>query len=155
MKVAVGADHGGLALKNVLVQFLEDRGYDVLDLGTYSPEPSDYPDFARAVSKSILKGEARRGILVCGSGVGASIAANKFRGIRAAVCHDTFSAHQGVEDDDMNMIAMGQRVLGVEIAKEIVMSFLEAEFSGAERHVRRVKKVQQIENEFMKADERD
>jgi ribose 5-phosphate isomerase B len=150
MKIAIGADHGGFVLKGILVSFLTEKGYEVIDFGAAGPEPSDYPDFARAVSEEVRQGKAERGILVCGSGVGASIAANKFPGIRAAVCHDTFSAHQGVEDDDMNVLSLGERVVGTELAKEIVMSFLNAKFSGAERHVRRLKKVNLIEKEFLK-----
>lgn len=150
MNVAIGADHGGFLLKNVMVKFLNEKGYKVLDLGAHCAEPSDYPDFARAVSEVILTGKAERGILICGSGVGASVAANKFPGIRAAVCHDTFSAHQGVEDDDMNVLCLGERVIGPELAKEIVLRFLTAQFSDAERHIRRLKKLKQIERDYMK-----
>jgi ribose 5-phosphate isomerase B len=150
MKVALGSDHGGFHLKEVMVKFLPGKGYQVLDLGAHTPDPSDYPDFARAVAEAILSKKAERGILICGSGVGASVAANKFPGIRAAVCHDTFSSHQGVEDDEMNVLCLGERVIGPELAKEIVVSFLSARFSGAERHVRRLKKVKEIEKEHMK-----
>jgi ribose 5-phosphate isomerase B len=150
MKVAVGSDHGGFQLKTKLVGFLKEKGHEVLDVGIYSPESSDYPDAARAVSEAILRGNAERGILVCGSGVGASVASNKFPGIRASLCHDTFSAHQGVEDDDMNVLCLGERVIGTELAKEIVMTFLSARFSGGERFRRRLEKVRQIEKEFMK-----
>jgi ribose 5-phosphate isomerase B len=150
MKVALGADHGGFLYKGLLVNFLTTEGYQVLDLGTWGPEPADYPDFARLVAEAIIRKEADRGILICGSGVGASIAANKFPGIRAAICHDTFSAHQGVEDDNMNILCLGARVVGQELAKEIVRVFLAATFSGAERHVRRLVKVANIEKEFMK-----
>jgi ribose 5-phosphate isomerase B len=150
MKVAVGSDHGGFQLKKILVPFLKEKGHEVLDVGTYSPEASDYPDAARAVSEAILRGDAERGILVCGSGVGASVASNKFPGIRASLCHDTFSAHQGVEDDDMNVICLGERVIGAELAKEIVMTFLSARFSGEDRFRRRLEKVKRIEKEFMK-----
>jgi ribose 5-phosphate isomerase B len=150
MKVAVGSDHGGFQLKTVLVGFLKETGHEVLDLGIHRPEASDYPDAARAVSEAVLGGEAERGILVCGSGVGASVAANKFPGIRASLCHDTFSARQGVEDDDMNVICLGERVIGAELAKEIVRAFLSARFSGEERFRRRLEKVKQIEKEFMK-----
>jgi ribose 5-phosphate isomerase B len=150
MRVAIGADHGGFLLKGIIIEFLKGRGDEVLDMGAHSAEPSDYPDYARAVSEAVLNAHADRGILVCGSGVGASIAANKFPGIRAAVCHDTFSARQGVEDDDMNVLSLGERVIGPELAKEIVTSFLDARFSGAERHTRRIGKVKQIEKEFMK-----
>jgi ribose 5-phosphate isomerase B len=150
MKVAIGADHGGFVLKGIIGKFLAAGGHEVLDVGAHGAEPSDYPDYARAVSEAVLGGRAERGILVCGSGVGASIAANKFPGIRAAVCHDTFSARQGVEDDDMNVLSLGERVIGPELAKEIVTRFLGAKFSGAERHVRRLEKVTQIEKEHMK-----
>jgi ribose 5-phosphate isomerase B len=150
MKVAVGSDHAGYQLKKILVPFLKEKGHEVLDVGTYNPEASDYPDAARAVSEAILRGDAERGILVCGSGVGASVASNKFPGIRASLCHDTFSAHQGVEDDDMNVICLGERVIGAELAKEIVMTFLSARFSGEDRFRRRLEKVKQIEKEFMK-----
>jgi len=150
MKVAVGSDHGGFQLKKILVPFLKEKGQEVLDVGVYSSEASDYPDAARAVSEAILRGDAERGILICGSGVGASVASNKFPGIRASLCHDTFSAHQGVEDDDMNVICLGERVIGAELAKEIVMTFLSARFSGEERFRRRLEKVKRIEKEFMK-----
>ena len=150
MNVVIGADHGGFMLKADLVEFLKQLGHAVRDVGTYSAEPSDYPDYARALARFVLDRQADRGILICGSGVGASIAANKFPGIRAAVCHDTFSAHQGVEDDAMNVLCLGARIVGSELAKEIVRAFLAASFSGAERHVRRVAKVKEIEKEFMK-----
>lgn len=150
MKVAIGSDHGGFHLKEVMVKFLAAKGYHVLDLGAHTPDPSDYPDFSRAVANAILSGNAEKGILICGSGVGASVAANKFPGIRAAVCHDTFSSHQGVEDDEMNVLCLGERVIGPELAKEIVLSFLSARFSGAERHIRRLTKVKEIEKEYMK-----
>jgi ribose 5-phosphate isomerase B len=150
MKIAIGADHGGFLLKGIIVAFLTEKGYEVIDFGATGPEPSDYPDFARAVSEAVRQGKAERGILVCGSGVGASIAANKFPGVRCAVCHDTFSAHQGVEDDNMNVLSLGERVVGAELAKEIVTSFLNAKFSEAERHRRRLEKVNLIEKEFMK-----
>jgi len=150
VKIAIGADHGGFLLKKVIGDLLEGQGHEVIDLGAESPEPSDYPDFARAVSETVAGGKAERGILVCGSGVGASVAANKIPGIRAAVCHDTFSAHQGVEDDDMNVLCLGERVIGPELAKEIVLKFLAARFSGAERHVRRLNKVRGIEKDYMK-----
>ncbi|MDA8432114.1 MAG: ribose 5-phosphate isomerase B [Nitrospiraceae bacterium] len=150
-KVAIGADHGGFTLKGIIARYLAGKGYEVLDYGAQSDEPSDYPDYARAVSDAIRSGRADRGVLICGSGVGASIAANKFPGIRAAVCHDSFSAHQGVEDDDMNVLCLGERIIGQELAKEVVARFLAARFSGAERHVRRLGKVKKIEQEFMKS----
>jgi ribose 5-phosphate isomerase B len=151
MKITIGADHGGFALKGIIVQFLSKKGHEVIDVGAFSLEPADdYPDFARAVAEAILKGNAKRGILICGSGVGASIAANKFPGIRAALCHDSFSAHQGVEDDDMNVLCLGARVIGEELGKELVLSFLAARFSGEERHKRRIEKIKTIEREYMR-----
>jgi ribose 5-phosphate isomerase B len=150
-KVAIGADHGGFSLKGIIAGYLAGKGYEVLDCGARNEEPSDYPDYARAVAESIRSGKAGRGVLICGSGVGASVAANKFPGIRAAVCHDSFSAHQGVEDDDMNVLCLGERIVGPELAKEIVDRFLAARFSGEERHVRRLGKVRKIEQEFMKS----
>ena len=150
MKIAIGADHGGFALKDLLVDHLRRSGHTVHDRGTYGEEPVDYPDYARAVAGAVQNGDAERGIVICGSGVGAGVAANKFPGIRAAVCHDTFSARQGVEDDDMNVLCLGARVVGPELAKEIVRAFLGASFSKAERHVRRLEKVAAIEKEFMK-----
>ncbi len=149
-KIAIGADHGGFALKGVISRYLAGRDDEVLDYGAQNDEPSDYPDYAMAVAEAIRNGKAEKGILICGSGVGASVAANKFPGIRAAVCHDSFSAHQGVEDDDMNVLCMGARIVGAELAKEIVERFLAARFSGAERHVRRLGKVRKIEQQYMK-----
>ena len=150
MMIAIGADHGGYSLKNLLVNYLYQLGHTVSDLGTHSEEAVDYPDYARSVAGAVLAGKAERGILICGSGVGAGVAATKFPGVRAAVCHDTFSAHQGVEDDNMNVLCLGARVVGTELAKEIVRTFLSASFSQAERHVRRLGKVSDIEREFMK-----
>jgi ribose 5-phosphate isomerase B len=150
MIVAVGADHGGFHLKNNVIEFLKDLGMISHDLGTFNEKPVDYPDFARAVCMEIVGGKADRGILVCGSGVGACVAANKFPGIRAAICHDTFSAHQGVEDDNINILCLGARVIGAELAREIVKTFLASSFSQAERHKRRLAKVDQIEKEFYK-----
>jgi ribose 5-phosphate isomerase B len=150
MKIALAADHGGFRLKSILVAYAQSLGHDTADLGTNSEAASDYPDQARAVAQAVREGTAERGILVCGSGVGACVAANKFPGIRASVCHDTFSARQGVEDDDMNVLCLGARVVGPELAKEVVQAFLSASFSGAERHVRRLGKVAEIEREFMK-----
>jgi len=150
VKVAIGSDHGGFSLKGIILKFLMEKGHEVLDLGAHSPEPSDYPDFARAVSKAVTSGKAERGILICGSGVGASVAANKMPEIRAAVCHDTFSAHQGVEDDEMNVLCLGERIIGPELAKEIVLRFLSARFSGEERHVRRLEKVKAMEKDYRK-----
>jgi len=150
MIIAIAADHGGFHLKTPLVEFLIKLGHEVADLGTNSEEPVDYPDFARAVAQEILFKKAERGILICGSGVGASVAANKFPGIRAAICHDTFSAHQGVEDDDLNVLCLGARVIGPELAKDIVSTWIAASFSGAQRHRRRLAKVLEIEREYMK-----
>lgn len=150
--LAIAADHAGFHLKTVVVDFLKKLGQEVNDLGTYSDEPVDYPDYARKVAQEILHKKAEKGILICGSGVGACAAVNKFPGIRAGICHDTFSAHQGVEDDDMNVLCLGARVIGPELAKEIVRSWLSASFSGAERHRRRLGKIDQIEKEFMKGD---
>src|SRR5689334_22506328 len=141
MKLSLGSDHAGFELKQTLAYTLQQQGHQVLDLGTNSTQPVDYPDYAEAVSRSIAKGEAERGILICGSGVGASIAANKIPGIRAGLCHDTYSAHQGVEHDDVNILVLGARVIGPELAAELAAAFLRARFSGAERHVRRLDKV--------------
>jgi ribose 5-phosphate isomerase B len=148
MNIIVGADHGGFPLKGVIVEYVVQLGHTTQDVGTFSIKPVDYPDYARAVANAIIDGRGERGIIICGSGVGACVAANKFPGIRAAVCHDTFSAHQGVEDDDMNVLCLGARIIGPELAKDIVRTFLAAAFSGAERHVRRLEKVRAIEKEF-------
>jgi ribose 5-phosphate isomerase B len=147
MRVAIGADHGGFHLKEVIIAYLTGLGHQVDDRGAFTDEPSDYPDLVRPVAAALLNKAAERGILICGSGVGAGVAANKFPGIRAAVCHDTFSAHQGVEDDNMNVLCLGARVVGPELAKEIVQTYLAAVFSGAERHIRRLRKVAAIEQE--------
>ncbi len=148
MNVIIGADHGGYPLKAVIIEYVKELGHTAEDVGTFSSEPVDYPDYARAVANAIIDGRGERGVIICGSGVGACVAANKFPGIRAAVCHDTFSAHQGVEDDDMNVLCLGARVVGPELAKDLVRTFLSAGFSGAERHVRRLAKVRAIEKEF-------
>ena len=147
MKVALAADHAGFDLKQTLLSDLKKQSHEVLDLGAHAADaPDDYPDFAAKIANAILSGQAERGVLVCGSGVGASIAANKFHGIYAGLCHDTYSAHQGVEHDDMNVICLGSRIIGVELAREIVYRFLQAKFSGEERHVRRVGKIHAIED---------
>jgi ribose 5-phosphate isomerase B len=148
--IAIAADHGGFHLKALILEFLKKLGHEVSDLGTHSDKPVDYPDYARAVSQEILHKKAEKGILICGSGVGASVAANKFPGIRAAICHDTFSARQGVEDDDLNVLCLGARVIGPEVAKDIVRTWISASFSGAERHRRRLAKVLEIERECFK-----
>ena len=150
MRVALSADHAGAALKAELLRRLGDAGldHDYLDLGGDGSDPTDdYPDFARRLGHAVRDGEADRGILICGSGVGASVAANKIRGVRAAVCHDTYSAHQGVQHDDMNVLTLGARVIGIELAFECTIAFLGASFSGEPRHVRRLKKVLAIEAE--------
>ena len=145
MRVVFGSDHAGFELKENLKVYLQELGHQVIDVGTHSVEPVDYPDFAEAVGRSLIEGKADRGVLICGSGVGASVAANKMPGIRAGICHDTYSAHQGVEHDDMNILVMGSRVIGTELARELVRNFLGAVFSGEERHRRRLEKVKEIE----------
>jgi ribose 5-phosphate isomerase B len=149
VRVAVGADHAGFRYKDALAEQLREAGHDVLDLGTESEEPVDFPDFAAAVARALVAGRAERGLLVCGSAVGVSIAANKFPGIRAGVCHDTYSAHQGVEHDDMNVLCLGERVIGIELAREVLTTFMAARFDGAERHRRRLSKIEAIERETM------
>ncbi len=145
MNIALACDHGGFPLKNVIKECIIASGHTVIDLGTDSMDPVDYPDFAEKLGRSITSGEAERGILICGSGGGASIAANKIRGIYAGLCHDTYSAHQGVEHDNMNVLCLGARVIGPELAVELVEAFLKAKFSNEERHVRRVNKIYAIE----------
>ena len=148
MRIAVGADHAGFDLKQILVADLRRRGHEVVDAGTTSADPVDYPDFAEAVSKVLLDGRAERGVLICGSGVGASVSANKIPGIRAAVCHDTYSARQGVEHDDMNVLVLGARIIGIELARELAESFLAAKFTGEERHRRRLEKIAALEKRY-------
>lgn len=145
MRVAVGADHAGVALKTHLVVWMRDQGHDVIDLGTHSADPVDYPDYAEAVGRAVLDGRAARGLVVCGSGVGAAIAANKLPGIRAGLCHDTYSAAQGVLHDDVNVLVLGARVVGPALAEALVGAFLAASFTGAERHLRRLAKVRALE----------
>ena len=145
MRVAVASDHAGFELKAELVQVVRDAGHDVRDLGTNSTDAVDYPDYAEAVGVAIRMGEADRGVLVCGSGVGASVAANKIPGVRAGLCHDVYSAHQGVEHDDMNVLVMGARVIGVALARELVETFLGASFTQEARHARRLGKVRDLE----------
>ena len=148
MRIALSADHAGYVLKQELAAKLAQQGHDVLDLGTHSTAPVDYPDSAEAVALALHEGQAERGIIVCGSGAGVSIAASKFPGIRAAVCHDTYTAHQAVEHDDLNVLCLGARVIGGALALEISEAFLEARFSGEERHQRRLNKVNSIERRF-------
>jgi RpiB/LacA/LacB family sugar-phosphate isomerase len=145
MRIVVGADHAGYDLKQMIAEDLRRAGHEVIDKGTGSNAPVDYPDFAEAVGRAVLDGAAERGVLICGSGVGASVAANKLPGIRAGLCHDTYSAHQGVEHDDMNVLVLGARVIGVELARELVNNFLAAKFTGEERHRRRLAKLQALE----------
>ncbi len=154
MRFAVGADHAGFPLKDAVIQALRDAGHDVLDCGTYSTEPVDYPDFAERIGAAILRGQAERGILVCGSGVGACVAANKLRGIRAGLCHDTYSAHQGVEHDDINVLCLGARIIGPALATEIVTTFARAQYTGEERHQRRLAKIAAMEARGVPAPER-
>jgi ribose 5-phosphate isomerase B len=145
MIIAIGFDHAGFPLKTRVLKELELAGHQIVDCGAFDSTPSDYPDFARAVATAVIEKRADRGVLVCGSGVGASIAANKVPGARAALCHDTFSARQGVEDDDLNVLCLGARVIGVETASEALRAFLAARFSNAERHCRRLAKIIAIE----------
>ncbi len=154
MRIAVGADHAGFPIKGLVLEIIQLKGHEALDLGTDSTESVDYPDFAEKVGKAIQQGDVNRGILICGSGVGAAVAANKMIGIRAALCHDTYSAHQSVEHDDANVLALGTRIIGPELAAEIIHNFVDAEFSGEERHVRRLNKDLAIERtELGKEDE--
>ena len=145
--IALAADHAGFELKEKIAGYLEAKGFEVMDLGTHDQEPVDYPDFARAIGVMLQEEKAERGILVCGSGVGACVAANKMSHVRAGLCHDTYSAHQGVEHDDINVLCLGARIIGEELAKELVMAFLSAQFTGEERHVRRLAKIKAMEAE--------
>jgi len=147
MRIAIGADHGGFDLKQELKVFLSSQGHEVEDVGAHRLEPTDdYPDFTLAVAKIVANRGAERGIMICGSGVGASVAANKVKGVRASVCHDTYSAHQGVEHDDMNVLCLGARIVGLELAWELAAEFLAANYSGEERHQRRLDKVLDMED---------
>jgi RpiB/LacA/LacB family sugar-phosphate isomerase len=148
VKIVVGSDHAGFALKQELAQALRAQGHDVLDVGAHSEAPVDYPDSAEAVGKALIDGLAERGLLICGSGVGASVAANKLPGVRAAICHDAYSAHQGVEHDDMNVLVLGGRVIGAAVAQELVRVFVAARFTGEERHARRLAKVKALETRY-------
>ena len=148
MKIVIGSDHAGFQLKVAMGDVLRVLGQEVLDVGAFNENPSDYPDFAEAVGRAVLDGKADRGVLICGSGVGASVAANKLMGIRAAVCHDTYSAHQGVEHDDMNVLVLGSRIIGVKLAEDLVKAFLGARFTNEDRHVRRLNKIKAMEARF-------
>jgi len=145
MRIVIGSDHAGFALKSKMSDVVRALGHDVLDVGAFNENPSDYPDFAELVGHAIAEGKSDRGVLVCGSGVGVSVAANKILGIRAAVCHDTYSAHQGVEHDDMNILVLGSRIVGEKLAEDLVTSFLRAQFTNEARHVRRLNKVKALE----------
>jgi ribose 5-phosphate isomerase B len=148
MKITIGSDHAGFELKKLLLDCLQQCGHELTDVGTDSTEPVDYPDYAEAVGLSVLQGKSERGILICGSGVGASVAANKLPGIRAGICHDGYSAHQGVEHDDVNVLVLGSRVIGTELAKDLCLTFLNARFTGEERHRRRLEKIHGIEQRY-------
>jgi len=145
MRIVIGSDHAGVFLKEILAHSIRRLGHQILDIGTYGTDPVDYPDYAEAVGKAVIDGKADRGVLVCGSGVGASVAANKMPGIRAGICHDTYSAHQGVEHDDMNVLVLGGRVIGSELASELVTAYLGAVFKHESRHQQRLEKVASIE----------
>jgi len=148
MQIVIGSDHAGFILKSQLISFIEQLGHNVLEVGTDSADPVDYPDYAQKVGNTLLAQGCDRGILICGSGVGASIAVNKIPGIRAGICHDTYSAHQGVEHDDVNVLVVGSRVIGIELAREIVKTYLAARFSGEERFVRRLGKLKALEARY-------
>jgi ribose 5-phosphate isomerase B len=150
MRLAIGADHAGFPLKQDLIPFLQELGHIVLDLGTNSTAPVDYPDFAEAVGLAVTDGRAERGILICGSGVGASVAANKLPGVRAGIAHDCYSAHQGVEHDNMNVLVLGSRVIGVELAKDLAATYIKAVFTNEPRHRRRLEKVKALEVKYGK-----
>lgn len=146
MRVAVAFDHAGFPLKETVIRAVREAGHEVIDLGTNSTAPVDYPDYAEKLGRAILDGVAERGVLVCGSGIGACIAANKIQGIYAGLCHDVYSAHQGVEHDDMNVLCLGARIIGPALVPELVDAFLGAQFSTEERHQRRVAKVRNLES---------
>jgi RpiB/LacA/LacB family sugar-phosphate isomerase len=148
MRITIGSDHAGFDLKTLLIGYLQQSGHQLKDVGTSNTQPVDYPDFAEAVSLSVLRGDSERGILICGSGVGASVAANKIPGIRAGLCHDTYSAHQGVEHDNTNVLVLGSRIIGPELAKDLCIAYINARFTGEERHVRRLAKIQKIEERY-------
>jgi ribose 5-phosphate isomerase B len=151
MKIVIGSDHAGFRLKNDMGDVIRALGHSVLDIGAFNENPSDYPDFAEAVGRAVLDGRAERGVLICGSGVGVSVAANKLIGIRAGVCHDTYSGHQGVEHDNMNVLVMGSRVVGEKLAEDIVRAYLAANFTNEERHVRRLAKIRALEEKMLKS----
>ncbi len=150
MKIVIASDHAGFNYKTLLLKDIMQQGYEITDLGTCNTDPTDYPDHAAALANAILNKKGDRGILICGSGVGVSVAANKFKGIRAGVCHDPYSAHQCVEHDDVNVLCIGERVIGIELAREVIFAFLKAEFTKAPRHQKRLDKIIEIENKNMK-----
>src|SRR5260370_37938955 len=149
MRIAFGSDHAGFDLKIKLMPIAAELGHEIVDVGAFDASPSDYPDFAEAVGRAVLDSRVDRGILICGSGVGASVSANKLPGIRAGLCHDTYSAHQGVAHDNMNVLVLGSRIICVELATEIVRTYLRASYSGEERHRRRVAKIAALEHKFI------
>lgn len=153
MRIAIGSDHAGVAYKAILVSDLKAGGHTVDDVGTFGPESVDYPEFAVAVAERLAAGQAERGILICGSAVGVCIVANKIPGVRAGVCHDTYSAHQCVEHDDVNVLCLGERVIGIELAREIVARFLGARFTGEPRHQRRLDKLMDVERRHLRLSE--
>jgi ribose 5-phosphate isomerase B len=148
MRIAVGADHAGFEMKRDLAGYLAKSGHEILDIGAFTAAPVDYPDIAEGVAQAVRNGQSDRGIIVCGSGVGAAIAACKFPGIRASVCHDTYSARQAVEHDDMNVLCLGSRVIGIELARVLADAFLSASFSGDQRHINRLAKIDAIESRY-------
>lgn len=150
MKVVIASDHAGFDYKKMILPQISEAGFDIVDLGAYDKTPSDYPQFAELVAEEIQSGRADRGILICGSGVGVSVVANKFKGIRAGVCHDSYSARQSVEHDDANVLCLGERIIGTEMLKELVFNFLNAKFSHEERHVKRLQKLETIEDNNFK-----
>jgi ribose 5-phosphate isomerase B len=150
MRVVIGGDHAGFQLKQIISESLRSAGNTVIDVGTDSDEPVDYPDYAEALGKVVVEGQADRGVLICGSGVGASVAVNKIPGIRAGLCHDSYSAHQGVEHDEMNVLVLGARVIGIALAQELVDGFLAAQFNHEERHRRRLQKIKALEQRYAK-----
>jgi ribose 5-phosphate isomerase B len=154
MRIAIGTDHAGWPYKDALIEDLRASGHEVMDLGTHGPDSVDYPDFAGPVAESVARGDADRGILLCGSAVGVSVVANKVPGIRAGVCHDTYSAHQGVEHDDMNVLCLGARVIGIEVAREVTATFVAARFSDEPRHRKRLDKLLDVERKYMRTSDR-
>jgi RpiB/LacA/LacB family sugar-phosphate isomerase len=148
MRITLGSDHAGFELKQILSRHLEQNGHQITDIGTNSTDPVDYPDYAEKLALSVLRGESERGILICGSGVGASVAANKIPGIRAGLCHDVYSAHQGVEHDNINVLVLGSRIIGPELAKDLSLAFLNARYTNEERHRRRLAKIADIEKRY-------